>query len=1072
MARMESMDRRWREGPWWHLATTLSERRCALTPPAIAAADFDGDLADYRLRKLTSAYPYDGSGELRRRLKAAGLEEASFRRLLGLTASALVGVVTGPPDNWSDRIERAYGGVGVVSPASPPEHRAAGFEALGAFVEPLVDTALAELVDRLTSCPGPAFSLCNPEDLGAWVAPYLRWLLLRLAAPVLVLELNVARVRGELVGETAEERYAAFCEGLGNPSRARTYLAEYPVLARLLATLVGQVVDAVAELVTRAESDVRQLQASFGQGRPLGRLSGLRLGLGDRHQGGRTVSFCSFESGVEVVYKPRPMAVDVQFLAVIQWLNRRGFEPALQGYRVIDRGDYGWAERVDPLPCSSQPDVERFYRRFGGLLAVTYAFGGTDFHFENVIACGEHPVLVDLETFLHPMPEFPGESINQIQARALLDSVKRTGLLPERYWGEDEFAGVELSGLAGEAGQDDAVESLFWAYVGTDRMCAVLRRAAVGGSQNRPQIGGELVDGRAYASCLEDGFERAYRLLENHRDELSSPGGLLQAFSDARVRYLLRPSRAYAVLLEKGHHPDYLRDGVDRDLLFDRLWMPAGESASAGLERVGELFQSELDDLLAETIPVFATSAGSRDLSDSQGRRFRGFFARSAIEAVKARLERLGDDDLARQRWLIAASFAKLGAAPAQRAAPRVGGPASVANVAALPPACGPLAAAIELGERLGSLAVQDHGRCGWFTLMPSDDGDRWAIKVAGLDLARGLPGILIFLAHLYAVTGREQFCDLGRGALASLVDVIDEYEAAGAEARGADWPGAHRGWGGVAYALALGGSLLEAPRAVERAFVVGSRLGSLFEVADREDIERGRAGGLLALLGLGFLPAGGSLLRGAGRQCADRLLGAMPVSEDETDGLFPKGTAGIAYALLRYGLATRERVLARTGEIALRREVRSLLAACDGGSPVACQQAVAFGLALGELPSTQREGWREELHHLASSMAQRGQQGDDSLATGAAGALLVLDAVGRDSDDPVIRRKSADGHRKLVRRVLSRAWSGPEAGGIETPGLLAGISGTGLALLRLAGAQVPSPLTLEPLPARLREGS
>ena len=45
-------------------------------------------------------------------------------------------------------------------------------------------------------------------------------------------------------------------------------------------------------------------------------------------------------------------------------------------------------------------EVERFYQRFGLLVALTYVLHTGDLHFENIIAVNEYPVLLDCETLL------------------------------------------------------------------------------------------------------------------------------------------------------------------------------------------------------------------------------------------------------------------------------------------------------------------------------------------------------------------------------------------------------------------------------------------------------------------------------------------------------------------------------------------------------------------------------------------------------------------------------------------------------------------------------------------------
>ena len=43
-----------------------------------------------------------------------------------------------------------------------------------------------------------------------------------------------------------------------------------------------------------------------------------------------------------------------------------------------------------------------FFRRAGAWLALLHVFAATDMHQENMIACGDHPVPIDLETILQP----------------------------------------------------------------------------------------------------------------------------------------------------------------------------------------------------------------------------------------------------------------------------------------------------------------------------------------------------------------------------------------------------------------------------------------------------------------------------------------------------------------------------------------------------------------------------------------------------------------------------------------------------------------------------------------------
>jgi lantibiotic modifying enzyme len=58
--------------------------------------------------------------------------------------------------------------------------------------------------------------------------------LVRLAARILVLELNVVRVTSGLVGDTPQERFAGFVHRYASGAGLRALLGEYAVLARLI----------------------------------------------------------------------------------------------------------------------------------------------------------------------------------------------------------------------------------------------------------------------------------------------------------------------------------------------------------------------------------------------------------------------------------------------------------------------------------------------------------------------------------------------------------------------------------------------------------------------------------------------------------------------------------------------------------------------------------------------------------------------------------------------------------------------------------------------------------------------
>ena len=180
------------------------------------------------------------------------------------------------------------------------------------------------------------------------------------------------------------------------------FLMEYPVLARQLVEAIDQWATFSLEFIGHLTTDYDTLKERFSPDADLGSLTGVAADLGDTHHGGRSVQIAQFSSGRRIVYKPRDLGDDVHFQELLAWLNERGDHPPFRTHAILNRGTYGWVEFVAHEGCASSEEVRRFYRRQGGYLALLYAIEATDFHHNNLIAAGEHPVLIDLECLFQP----------------------------------------------------------------------------------------------------------------------------------------------------------------------------------------------------------------------------------------------------------------------------------------------------------------------------------------------------------------------------------------------------------------------------------------------------------------------------------------------------------------------------------------------------------------------------------------------------------------------------------------------------------------------------------------------
>jgi lantibiotic modifying enzyme len=99
---------------------------------------------------------------------------------------------------------------------------------------------------------------------------------------------------------------------------------------------------------------------------------------------------------------------------------------------------------------------------------------------------------------------------------------------------------------------------------------------------------------------IVSGFDKMYRCLLSHRNELLADGGPVARFASDEVRVILRATYTYASLLDESFHPDVLRDALDRDRLFDRLWTAVAQSP-----RLADVVTTERTAFENGDVPIF-----------------------------------------------------------------------------------------------------------------------------------------------------------------------------------------------------------------------------------------------------------------------------------------------------------------------------------------------------------------------------------------------------------------------------------------------------------------------------------
>ena len=1070
----------------WYLALGLGERaRFAAREPARASAS-----ARTRFERWKSQRPFADGDWLSLRLAGDGLDLAALEDTLALSAADLKARAASRPD-WLAHIEDAFarnaGATGHAIDCLDEDSATAGLLNL---VGPLLESARSRLRAALAPLAGrPPIDVERTTDkLVSIVAHRVLYTIER----ALVLELHIAKLEGDLEGDTPEARFEHFARSLAAREKAASVLSTYPVLARRVVENIDDAVVACTEFAQRLVADWPAIRESFFPDADPGLVVDIDAYVGDPHCRGRRVVIAAFESGARLVYKPRPLDVDLHFQQFLAFINERLDGPPFRTMTVMARDGYGWLEFIDAKPCRSLDEARRYYWRVGGLLAALHALRGVDCHFENVIAHGDQPVPVDLETIFHPALSYrePERYDRRLAARLMMRSILRVGLLPVPTGGADPAGGIDLSGVASVEGLMSPDRVLHWEKRGTDEMRAVREHVEMQGADNRPHLDGRPLDVLEFRDEIAAGFADVYRLIARERDALLAPGGPVAAFTTDTVRVVLRATRAYGLLLSESVHPDLLRDALDRDRFFDRLWVGVDERPA-----LARVVHAEHRDLSRADIPYFTGRPDSRDLWTSDGERIADFFDRPTLDLVHERISAMSEDDLARQQWMVTLSLGSL-ASRRDETAPRPPARNAARTVERTVWQRSMIEQAVRIGDRLGAIAEWDGDDVAWVALEFREQ--KWFLAPVSIDLYVGLPGVTLFLAYLSRMSrsmnlsGADDREALAQSAERTLLRITAESTL--------ESIGAFSGWGGLLYTFTHL-AVLRPDAAGLRAVCDRSvhRIEELFDRDEDIDVVGGLAGAIGTLCAAHAARTSERALEVAVR-CGERLVAR---AEKDPNGLwwrtrlchvpqtgFSHGNSGIAWALLTLGDATRDQRFRRAGyaAIAMEREVlraahadeasRDVHASVEEGSVTAswCYGTPGLGLArLHALQSAERAGetsaaavLKAELEEFTIATLEHGFIDNHCLCHGDLGNLdfiLQASAAMRGLDariDPV-----------AVQVLDDIAHNGARCGTpahVPSPGIMNGLSGIGYGLLRLADPDhVPSLLTLEAPRSRAR---
>ncbi|KST69184.1 type 2 lanthipeptide synthetase LanM family protein [Mastigocoleus testarum] len=855
------------------------------------------------------------------------------------------------------------------------------------------------------------------------------------------------------------------------------FFQKYSVLGRLVGTVTDFWVTNTCEFLQRLKLDWSEIQKTFQGDSELGQVVDIGAGLSDLHNQGRSVLALKFASGLKLIYKPKDLGLEVAFFELVKWLNDQKTLPQLKLMQVLNCSNYGWVEYIEHLPLEDSEAAARYYQRAGMLLCLLYVLSGADFHYENIIACGEYPVAIDLEMLMCGKIRERENDDNIDALSVAVDkfqySVLSTSFLPKWQFGKDGIA-YDISGLGGAEGQPTHYRSPVWKNINTDAMVLGYEDTKTRPYFNVPILDGYKLSPSDYQEELVDGFRSTYQFLMGHKEIFLAANSPITGFADQRVRALMRPSQIYDSLQKQTLQPKYLQFGVDRDIVLDLLSKAFIDSEDKPHD--WQIVMAEKQAMQDFDIPLF-TARSNRDvfiINDNQA--IDRYYREPSYDLIRNRLHQLNESDLEQQIGFIYSSlYASTASKPANSSLS--GQPAP--NLETFSPLVKEklVQQAISIAKEMEKRAVRaKDGSVWWMGMEYVPDAGQLQPRSLGYDLYDGCAGVAFFLAALAKVTENKKFRDLALGALQPTRNLWKHWNLESKDKIIRELNlGGGKGLGSIVYSLVRCSQFLDEPELLEDAQKFVSLLSPSNIANDRKfDLVSGTAGLMLGLLAL-YDATKDSQTLALAKTCAYHLIDNRVNSEKgfltwaTTGGKLltgiAHGAAGIAYALLRLFASVPEPIFLHAAESAIAYErsvfspqaqnwldLRSEQAACGTSW---CNGAPGIALArLGGLSTLDSEVIRQDIEAALQTTGKIALHNIDHLCCGNLGYSEVFLIAGsqlqREELIELAQKQAAYVVERSEKTGYFQIFPG-DFRGIYNPGFFQGTAGIGYQFLRLA---------------------
>ena len=470
--------------------------------------------------------------------------------------------------------------------------------------------------------------------------------LFNLGGKVQALELQRYKNRTGLTGSQGLKEFTN--KYFSSKDSILTFLKTYPTLARLLTVRTIYMIEYISTLLLRVENNSSKIKIFLNENSVLC-LHKIKIGMGDSHAKGNTVSVLTFSNHKKLVYKPRSQSISKPLEEFFNWFNLNNNGKLLK-LNFLPKGiygkDYAFIEFISQKPVEHEKDCIHFYERFGYLLLFSYLLNMNDLHLENIVASKDTPIIIDIETLFQNRVLDGKTPLDQYYEKLNLNSIKSSCLLPMKMelGNGDKF---ELSAFNGGIVPFKTDTLVPVNVEDGDFHYEVKKEKVKYEPTNIPsKVKSGIVNSNEYKLAIIDGFSKLATFILDHKQEVKK---LLLNFKGYKVRILTKATEKYSDMLRYASHPKYNTKMKYREhLMFNILAYPYKNK---------EIIFSEVQDLLFNDIPYFSTIVDSLDIFGSDGKRYNNYFTKTGLQIVLDRLHNFNYCDYLRQKSILQVSL-------------------------------------------------------------------------------------------------------------------------------------------------------------------------------------------------------------------------------------------------------------------------------------------------------------------------------------------------------------------------------------------------------------------------------